>query len=49
LAARNVGQLMALLMKFMAVRLWRNWLSADIRPARTDKRSLKAFCSYQNE
>jgi hypothetical protein len=49
LAARNVGQLMPLLMKFAAVWLWRNWLSADIRPARTDNLPAKAFCSYQNE
>lgn len=38
---------MPLLMKFAAVLLWRNWLSADISPVRTDKRSSKAFCSYQ--
>ena len=49
LVARNVGQLMPLLMKFAAVLLWRNRLSADMRPARTEKRSLKALCSYQNK
>jgi len=47
LAAKKVGQLMALLMKFDAVWLCTNWLSASIRPMRTDQRSSGALCSYQ--
>ena len=48
LAARKVGQLMPLFMKLDAVSLWTNWLSASIKPVRTDQRSSGALCSYQS-